>query len=66
MGSKRGGATASRGFSVGAFLLGVVLTLAGVFAAGWAYLRYGHPPVAATDAAWPWERQITHIALHAR
>jgi len=48
------------------FLFGVVIGLLLLPAGVWAYFRYGHPPVAATDAPLPLERQITSVPLHAR
>ena len=59
----RGGASRS-GF--GPFLAGVVLTLVFLVAGGWLYLRYGHPPVATGDKAFPMEAQIVHVPLNAR
>ena len=44
------------------FLFAVLVALAG----GWAYLKYGHPPVASSDPAFPMEEQIVHIPLNAR
>ncbi len=49
-----------------AFGLGVVCTLALLLAGGAAYLRYGHPPVAVADPAFPMEAKIVHIPLKAR
>ncbi len=37
-----------------------------VAAAGFIYLRYGHPPVATADRPFPDEAKIVHIALDAR
>lgn len=48
------------------FLLGLLLGLVLLPAAGWAWLRYGHPPVAVADAPLPFEQQITNEPLHAR
>lgn len=39
-----------------------VLSLTG----GWMYLKWGHPPVAAADPAFPMEAQIVHLPLGAR
>ncbi len=55
-----------RGSALGPFLLGVLLTIAALFGGGYLYLRYGHPPVAAADPAFPMEAQIVHIPLSAR
>jgi thiosulfate dehydrogenase len=43
-------------------VIGVLLIPVGI----WAWLSYGHPPIAVTDAAMPFERAITHTPLHAR
>ena len=48
---------------LGPFLLGVVFTLLALFGGGWLYLRYGHPPVAVADPAFPMEAQIVHVPL---
>lgn len=51
------------------FVLGVlcfVLGIAAVFAGAFVYLRVGGPPVAVTDPALPFEKQIVHVPLHAR
>jgi mono/diheme cytochrome c family protein len=48
------------------FILGVVFTLLVIIAGGYLYLRYGHPPVAVDDPAFPYEAQIVHIPLGAR
>ena len=48
------------------FVLGVVVTVAALLGGGWMYLRYGHPPVAAADPAFPMEAQIVHVPLGAR
>lgn len=44
------------------FLFAFLLLLVG----GYLYLRFGHPPVAAADPAFPMEAQIVHIPLNAR
>jgi mono/diheme cytochrome c family protein len=49
-----------------AFVLGIVFTFAVLLGGGWLYLRYGHPPVAAADPAFPMEAQIVHVPLNAR
>lgn len=51
---------------LGAFLGGFVFALLLLVAAAWAYLKYGHPPVAAADPAFPMEAQIVHVPLGAR
>jgi thiosulfate dehydrogenase len=48
------------------FLLGFVFALVVIFLGGWIYLRWGHPPVAAADPAFPMEAQIVHVPLNAR
>ena len=48
------------------FLLGIVCTIVLLFVGGYAYLRYGHPPVATADPAFPDEAKIVHIPLNAR
>ncbi len=56
----------SSGSAFGPFLLGFLfafVALAGGLA--W-YLKYGHPPVATADPAFPQEAAIVHIPLNAR
>jgi thiosulfate dehydrogenase len=48
------------------FLLGLVLGLIAVPLVIFVYLRVGHPPVAISDAAFPFERELVHGPLHAR
>ena len=48
------------------FSLGVVCTVLIVVALGFAYLRFGSPPVAVADHPFPDEKQIVHIPLNAR
>lgn len=48
------------------FVLGIVFTVALIFIGGYIYLRYGHPPVAVSDPAFPYEAQIVHVPLGAR
>jgi thiosulfate dehydrogenase len=50
-----------RGFVIG-LLIGLAAWPIGVFC----YLRFGHPPVAVTDPAFPFEAQIVHVPLHDR
>lgn len=45
-----------------AFLLGVIL----IPIAGFLYFHFGHLPVAVTDHAFPFEKQIVHVPLQAR
>jgi mono/diheme cytochrome c family protein len=47
-------------------VLGILFTVVAVVAGGYAYLRWGHPPVAAADPAFPMEKQIVHLPLNAR
>ena len=51
---------------MGRFLLGVVIGIVMLPAAVMAYLKYGRPPVAATDAPLPLEKFVTNVPLHAR
>jgi mono/diheme cytochrome c family protein len=64
----RGGYTRDRrsGGGFGAFLVGILFTLGAIGVGGWGYLKYGHPPVAAADKAFPLEAQIVHVPLGAR
>jgi mono/diheme cytochrome c family protein len=48
------------------FLCGIVFAVVLAFAGGYLYLRYGHPPVAVKDSAFPYEAQIVHVPLSAR
>ena len=48
------------------FLSGILFTLIAVAAGAWLFLRFGHPPVAAADPAFPMEAQIVHVPLGAR
>jgi mono/diheme cytochrome c family protein len=48
------------------FLIGLLLGLIALPAAGFLYLRYGKPPVAVTDPQLPFEKQIVHVPLNAR
>jgi mono/diheme cytochrome c family protein len=47
-------------------VLGVVVTVVVLVCGGWLFLRYGRPPVAAADPAFPMEAQIVHVPLNAR
>ena len=48
------------------FFLGIIFTVFIAVAGGYLYLRYGHPPVAVNDPAFPNEAQIVHMPLSAR
>jgi thiosulfate dehydrogenase len=48
------------------FLLGLLIGVLLVPAAGYAFLRFGNPPVATADPAMPLERQIVRVPLGAR
>jgi mono/diheme cytochrome c family protein len=50
----------------GAFVLGFLLALTVIFLGAWGYLRFGRPPVAAADKAFPMEAQVVHVPLNAR
>jgi thiosulfate dehydrogenase len=54
------------GGRLGPFVLGILFTVVVIVGGGWAYLRFGHPPVAAADPAFPMEAQIVHVPLGAR
>lgn len=60
----RGGGSAGRSF--GFFILGFLVALLAVVGAGWAYLHFGHLPVATGDPAFPLEAQLVRVPLHAR
>jgi thiosulfate dehydrogenase len=64
----RGGYPSERrsGGGIGAFVFGILFTLAAIFVCGWVYLKYGRPPVAVADKAFPMEAQIVHVPLGAR
>lgn len=48
------------------FLLGFVFAFVVIYVGGYLYLKYGHPPVAVSDPAFPFEAQIVHVPLGAR
>ncbi len=56
----------SAGSGLGKFLLGFAFAFAVLLVGGYVYLRYGNPPVAAADPAFPMEAQIVHVPLGAR
>jgi hypothetical protein len=55
-----------RSWGIGKFLLGFLFAFIVVFAGGFIYLKYGHPPVATADPAFPFEEQIVQVPLNAR
>ena len=48
------------------FLLGFLFAIVVAIGGTWAYFKFGHPPVAVADPAFPMEEQIVHIPLNAR
>jgi thiosulfate dehydrogenase len=48
------------------FLLGLILGFLIIPIGAYIYLHFGHPPVAVADRAFPFEKQIVHVPLHAR
>ena len=54
------------GGAFGAFIAGILFTIVAVGVGGWMYLKYGRPPVAVADKAFPMEAQIVHVPLGAR
>jgi mono/diheme cytochrome c family protein len=64
--NKRYSSYGRSGGRLGPFLLGILFTLAGILVCGWLYLRFGHPPVATADRAFPMEKQIVEVPLQAR
>lgn len=48
------------------FLLGLVVGLLILPAVVYCYFRFGNPPVAVADNAFPFEKQIVHVPLNAR
>jgi thiosulfate dehydrogenase len=51
---------------MGRILLGIVIGIVLVPLAGFAYLKWGRPPVAVADQPFPFERFITHMPMNAR
>jgi mono/diheme cytochrome c family protein len=64
--NKRYSSYGRSGGRLGPFLLGILFALGGILLGGWIYLRFGQPPVAAADPAFPMEAQIVHVPLEAR
>ncbi len=59
--------TSSKGSSgFGSFVLGFLLAFVAIGVGGYVYLKFGKPPVAAADPAFPFEAQIVHVPLGAR
>ncbi len=48
------------------FFLGFVFAFVVVFGVGWAYLKFGNPPIAVLDKSLPFEADIVHTPLDAR
>jgi mono/diheme cytochrome c family protein len=48
------------------FFLGFLFAFVVLIAGGFVYLKYGHPPVATADPAFPFEAAIVHVPLSAR
>lgn len=51
---------------MGRFILGVIIGILLIPAAGYCWFKFGHLPVAVSDSQLPFERQITHVPLNAR
>ncbi len=58
--------SSTSGNGLGKIILGFVLGILAVAAAGAAYLRWGSLPVATADHPFPLEKQIVHVPLNAR
>lgn len=54
------------GASLGSFVAGFLFAFVVLFAGAFLYFKYGHPPVATADPAFPMEAQIVHVPLGAR
>ena len=63
---RRGALSREEDTKMRGFVLGLILGLLALPAAAWLWLSYGQPPVAVTDPAVPYERQLVNIPLHAR
>ncbi len=48
------------------FIVGIIVGVAGVFAAGYFYFSMGMAPVATSGPGLPFEEKLVHMALHAR
>lgn len=51
---------------MGKFIFGLIIGVAGVFAAVYIYFATGMAPVATSAPAMPFERSLAHMGLHAR
>lgn len=60
------GSSDRSGNGFGKFLLGFIFAFVVLGAGAWLYLKFGHPPVATNDPAFPMEAQIVHVPLSAR
>ncbi|MCU1321901.1 MAG: hypothetical protein JWM43_1550 [Acidobacteriaceae bacterium] len=56
----------SSGGGFGKVVLGFLLGIVAVAAAGFLYLKFGPLPVAVTDQAFPLEKQVVSLPLHGR
>jgi mono/diheme cytochrome c family protein len=65
---KRGGkkSMAKSGGGFGKLVLGFVLGIVAVVAAGYLYLKFGPLPVAVADKPFPMEKEIVRLPMHAR
>ena len=54
------------GKKLGIFAFGFLFAIVASFSGILLYLKYGHPPVASADPAFPMEAQIVHVPLGAR
>ena len=59
-------AIGTAGSRFGYFVLGVVFAFIAMSSGILLYLKYGNPPVAAADPAFPMEAQVVHVPLGAR
>jgi thiosulfate dehydrogenase len=48
------------------FLLGLLIGVILLPVSGWLYFRFGYAPVATASSPMPFEKQLAHMALHAR
>ena len=48
------------------FIVGLILGLIILPLFGWLYFRFGYAPVATASSPMPFEKQLAHMALHAR